>query len=578
MKTGALTLGKEVGQKEIREKNFLRYCGRYSFQKRIFNNGFHVFISILLVFLSATLSKAGEINAQSTIKKVTVFPGTALVERETTVKLIPGVHKIIIENLPGGVVDDSVRGWGKGTAKVKMLGVGITRKQLVRASDEEINRLQDKIEGVKDKLNEISQEKYILEIERTYLENVAGVFTQIFGKGIITGGAQGVKLAEMERILGSRLEASATKRKELEREERRLRRELETLEEELKKKTFVGQSENKTISVDVECLSGGNFDLSVSYLMNNAGWEPVYDIRVDSNKAIIEIVTKASVNQKTGEDWKQIELILSTALPQVSGEMPEPVPLLLKFYQPPTTDGYPRGGRAGLSGAAAPKLAESPPEEMPLEAPTAEVVTTETALEYKIAGLKTISADGKPLIVTIGKNSFSSEFRYITVPRENLYAYLQAKVKNTSENSFRKGTASVFMGGKFIGRTVLPQWSQGEQIDLSLGIDEGIQIRRKLISKKADTSLGKTTITYEWEIEATNNLQRAVSLRVYEAIPQSRHSDIDVKVFLQEPQPTEMEGDGKARWDLNLQAGQKVSIRIGYKIKYPSGKQVENLP
>lgn len=568
-------------QKSIPSKNFsfsrsfLERLRRPFYQKSFSNTFIHFLLSIILILLFAPLSKAGEISAQSTIKRVTVFPQSALIEREATVKLTPGVHKIVIENLPGGVVDDSVRGWGKGTAKVKLLGVGITRKQLVRASDEEINRLQDKVEEIKAKLTAINQEKYILELEKVYLENLAGVFSQIFGKGIITGASQGVKLSEMERMLGARLDASAVRKRELEEQERKLRRELEALEEELKKKTFVGESENKTITVDVECLSAGNFDLSVSYLMRDAGWIPVYDIRVDSNKGVIEIATKAQVKQKTGEDWKQIELILSTAVPQVSGEMPEPVPLLLKFYQTPTGEAERR--RMVVFGAA-PKLAEAEPEEMPLEAPRAQVIAGETAMEYKIAGLKSLSPDAKPLIVTIGTNSFSSEFRYIAVPRESLYAYMQAKVKNTSETSFRKGEASVFMGGKFVGKTTLPQWSQGEEIYLSLGVDEGIKVTRELLNKKTDTSLGKTTITYEWKIEITNNLQRAVSLRVYEAIPQSRHSDIDVKVFLQDPPPTEIEQDGKARWDLNLQPAQKVIIKLGYRIKYPAGRQVENLP
>lgn len=556
-------------------KSFVERFGKSLYQKKVSNTLIPLILSITLILLFAPLSKAEEISAQSTIKRVTVFPQTALIEREATVKLTPGVHKIVIENLAGGVVDDSVRGWGKGTAKVKLLGVGITRKQLVRASDEEINRLQDKVEEIKDKLNAINQEKYILELEKVYLENLAGVFSQIFGKGIISGTSQGIKLSEMEKMLGARLDASAVRKKELEGQERKLRKELEALEEELKKKSFVGESENKTITVDVECLTGGNFELSVSYLMRDAGWMPVYDIRVDSNKATIEIATKAQVKQKTGEDWRQVELILSTALPQVSGEMPEPKPLPLKFYQPPTAS---REGRRAVAFGAAPKLAEAPPEEMPLEAPSAQVIAGETAVEYKIAGLKTISPDARPLIVTIGTNSFSADFRYIAVPKESSYAYMQAKVKNSSPTSFRKGEASVFMGGKFVGKTTLPQWSQGEEIYLSLGVDEGIKVTRELVNKKTDTSLGKTTITYEWKIEITNNLQRAVSLRVYEAIPQSRHSDIDVKVFLQDPQPTEIEQDGKARWDLNLQPAQKVVIKLGYRIKYPAGRQVENLP
>ena len=75
------------------------------------------------------------------------------------------------------------------------------------------------------------------------------------------------------------------------------------MQEELNRLLHPGQTQQKSLSVDVECASAGSFTLQFSYIIYNAGWAPVYDIRADSKSGKIEIISKARVKQKTGEDW-----------------------------------------------------------------------------------------------------------------------------------------------------------------------------------------------------------------------------------------------------------------------------------
>ena len=52
--------------------------------------------------------------------------------------------------------------------------------------------------------------------------------------------------------------------------------------------------------------------IEVNYLVPNAGWIPAYDLRADNTSDPMTITYKARVFQSSGEDWDNIDLVLST--------------------------------------------------------------------------------------------------------------------------------------------------------------------------------------------------------------------------------------------------------------------------
>lgn len=534
--------------------------------------------------LFSTGAVADEIPADSRISNVTVYRDRALITREAVLNVKPGLHKIIVKDLSGGLQDDSIRGWGEGTAKMKLNGLNISRKELDKPADETISKIEAKIEEINIELAAVNQEKNIISVEKIYLESFAKSFIDVFDRGILTGESGAAKLTEAETYVALRLKDIANRTTELAKKARELERERKKQQEELDKLTHPGQSETKTLTVDVECVSAGNFKLQFSYIMYNAGWAPIYDVRAGAADGKIKIVSKGKVVQKTGEDWTGIELTLSSVSPQIGGDMPEPTPIILDLQQQ-----Y-EGGKqkSGLFAAREEKVAESadmgpqpPPPPMQageMTATTAQVISGETAVEFKVVRLRTISSDGKPNIVPIDEASFEGKLNHIAVPVESPFAYMQSKVKNTSGRSYLKGEANIFLADKFIGKASIPQWEPEEKIDIPLGIDEGVSVERKLINRKQDTSFGKTTIDYEYKIKIVNNRSSETSLKLYEPIPQTRNSDIDVAQNVIEPKPTEIEQGGKARWDLTIASGATINVTVSYRVKYPSGRQIENLP
>ena len=61
--------------------------------------------------------------------------------------------------------------------------------------------------------------------------------------------------------------------------------------------------EVRSVQVAIEAERDMRFDLDLSYLVQQASWEPTYDVRLSADGKEAELGDRAQVWQKTGEDW-----------------------------------------------------------------------------------------------------------------------------------------------------------------------------------------------------------------------------------------------------------------------------------
>ena len=69
------------------------------------------------------------------------------------------------------------------------------------------------------------------------------------------------------------------------------------------------------VIVSVKVAAAGPVHLDVKYLTSDVSWVPAYDVRFDSTARELAVEYYAEVWQRTGEDWSDVELSLSTAAP-----------------------------------------------------------------------------------------------------------------------------------------------------------------------------------------------------------------------------------------------------------------------
>ncbi|MBN1210359.1 MAG: mucoidy inhibitor MuiA family protein [Myxococcaceae bacterium] len=92
-------------------------------------------------------------------------------------------------------------------------------------------------------------------------------------------------------------------------------------------------------SVHVQLRHGGGAltraELSVEYFVPGARWAPSYQCRLSRDCRQVELVMRALICQHSGEDWRGVRLVLSTAAPMTWTELPEMAAIRIGRAQPP---------------------------------------------------------------------------------------------------------------------------------------------------------------------------------------------------------------------------------------------------
>jgi uncharacterized protein (TIGR02231 family) len=143
------------------------------------------------------------------------------------------------------------------------------------------------------------------------------------------------------------------------------------------------------------------------------------------------------------------------------------------------------------------------------------------------------------------------------------------------------GPVSVFfdqkmVGTAFIGEVILPDGA----LELSLGIDEGIKIERKLQKKYTDYAgvlRKETTVYFEYVIEITNGKSSEITLDLSDQFPVSRNEKVKVEMELPKVGDATISDEGIILWKIKFAPGVKKSIPVKFSVTYPKDLTISGL-
>ncbi|MBN2350673.1 MAG: mucoidy inhibitor MuiA family protein [Bacteroidales bacterium] len=275
-------------------------------------------ISILifcLLFSKVFSQELPEKEIQTTVSEVTVFIKGAQITRKKTVDLVKGKTVLKFMNLSPFIDSKSIQ--VKATGDVTVLSVSHQHNFMDKL--EKPNELID----LEVKLQEITDK---IQLENTYLDilNEELAFLQenrdIGGKNQETSITN---LKETSTFYSSRL--TALKLKEIERN--KTVSDLTKQKNDISKQinTLSGKKEFPTgeILVKVDTKNNSRASFEISYLVENAGWYPSYDVRAKNIDEPVELIYKANVRQDTKINWNDVHIKFSSSDPNNSGIAPE---------------------------------------------------------------------------------------------------------------------------------------------------------------------------------------------------------------------------------------------------------------
>lgn len=562
------------------------------------------FLLTLVLTLGAILApsrgQAAAVSVSSRITAVAVYPDRAVLTRQARVELPAGDSELVIDGLPAALVDESLQVSGKGTAAATLLDVTLRRTFLEAAADPRLRTLEDELAALQRDDEALAARLGQLDQQRSLLQRIENALTAPAAKD--SPGAR-PSLDEWQRLLSfqaENLSRLAGDQQSLQQQRTALAAKIAAVEaqlNEIKGRTSPRRSQ-KAAAVRVSATRAGTLDLVVSYTTPGASWSPAYDARLRAETRAIDVTYYGVLRNGTGEDWNGVALTLSTARPSLGGGAPtlspwivEPLRAMPTAYMADSAGGVVLKGsrRSAPSVAEAPVAAATASEEVEATVAQATVQTGLSSATFHIDAPLSLPSDRSTQKVVITTLTCPAELRYETAPKLIEATYLSASATNRSDFPWLAGPVNAFLGDTFIATSTLRSVMPGESFALSLGVDDGIAVKRRIVKRfSEDTGLTNSgrRITHEYVVTLTNNKKTAERVVLREPTPMSRDEKIVVKVVTpaerdigsaSAPKEIAREADGILAWRIDLKPGEKREVPIKLTIEHPADLNVTGL-
>jgi uncharacterized protein (TIGR02231 family) len=505
-----------------------------------------------------------------------------------------GVHPLVVASLPHTADRSSVRVAARGH-DLTLLNVEVQRRVAAEPRRESLAQLRADVERCRDAVNELDDADEAEGAGLGFLGHLSEAAATSLARALGAGRAGYDELSGMAGHLSASTATALARRREIAARKRVAQRELDAAVERLAGAEQPGPpAVFAEVCVLLEAAAATEAEIELTYHVTLASWRPLYDLVLDGEK--LKVSYLAEITQRTGEDWPEVTLVLSTTRQGQRQTLPELTPWYISRPQAPRPG--PMRARAA-SGAAMSMAAEPPAEgafgaEMALgqgvavataRRPAAKVLTAEpgrsesgAGLVYTVARPLAVPADGDPYKTLVASSEADARLDYLTVPVLAPEAYLRATVTN-GPLLLLPGQARIFHGAQFVGETHLDSVAPGEEFEVQLGVDDQIKVERKLRRRTTSKAvIGSTrTIDIAYEITVENHRDRKATVSVRDHIPVSTDGDIKVRPRETTPAPESADDLGELTWTLSLPAGESSSVRHRFTVEHPAQVTVVGL-
>ena len=189
-----------------------------------------------------------------------------------------------------------------------------------------------------------------------------------------------------------------------------------------------------------------------------------------------------------------------------------------------------------------------------------------------------ILSNGKPHSVALKEIKLPATYKYYAAPRVEKEAFLLAEIEEYSKYNLLPGEANIIFEGLYVGKTFINTNQTSDTLNLSMGRDKKISIKREKVVDKSGTKFlsSKKEQTFTFDITVRNNKKEAAQMLLKDQYPLSTDKEIEVELLESNSAKVNKE-TGILTWELTLQPNETKKIRISYKIRYPKDKIIDNL-
>lgn len=545
---------------------------------------------------------ADTMDVKAPISDVMVFADRAAITRTAAITLPAGAHVVSLSDLPAGLIPTSLKATGTSTGGGAVIGAirskMMSSAELVAPRERDLN---DQITKLKDERALIVADERATKARLDFLSKIGAAATTRTNEEM----AKTLTLKPDEWIVAADKLYTST-RDSLKASEgyaialRDIDKKIKALQDELNS-LKTGNTQSYQVQVPVEVASANtSLTLLVEYQVFGAGWAPIYDARLNTKTADVDLVQYGSVQQSTGEDWVNVKLTLSTARPSEAATPPALFPLWLRIIDPAqfgmVQEGMPASAPMMAKALRRNEMAAADSAEMAagtmaiapqaLMVRTAQIETGGYTANYRVPGLMTVMADGSAQKALIQNLKTSSRLMAQVMPALSDQAYIVARLTLGGDQPFLPGAINLFRDNTFIGESFHDLMRSGQEMDLAFGVDDKIAVKRSILADKAGTAgiiSGSKTMERLARTDIQNLHTFDIALEVKESIPVS--ADKRITVTLNDKDTTKgfvidekKDPKGVYTWPLTLKPNEKTSVQLGYTASWPADLNIQGLP
>jgi hypothetical protein len=290
----------------------------------------------------------------------------------------------------------------------------------------------------------------------------------------------------------------------------------------------------------------------------SAQWMPVYDVRVEtaaSGEETLVLDAFALLKNATGEDWRDVVLVVTTVRPKLS----EPLPELRRMVV------------SARAGAASQSLAIGASGGRTLHTGIDPSGSEEDQIEHTAPGKVDVPASGNPARIRLFGATLPADTRLEIAPLETTVGSWVASAANTSGKVLLPGLVRVFRGRSYAGRSQIGFVVPGQRFRLAIGHDAACRVERKVIRSAREEKLtGGCVERFSNRTSIENPGASRLRLLLRDRVPVSRTSDVTVKIVEQPSGLSIEEESGLTALEIDLAPRERKLLETVWTVKTPA--------
>ncbi len=536
-------------------------------------------------------ANAETIEATSTVSRVTVYTDGATIARTLSVSLPAGTNTLVLRSLPAGLDTNSIRVTGTGNAALGIASVDTKpspgdarpvvdatlekKLEALRADRDSVAGAIDAAEGQKASITRFGQaspERLGTEGKPLEIERWTDAWRAV-GRGL-------ADINESLRALRDKSKALSDDIAALER---------------ARPQTPRPGAPKRDVFIALDSAAAAKADLTVTYQVPGAGWTPTYDARLvtTGDRPKLDLVRRASVQQRSGEDWSGVTLALSTlrmrrgtAAPDLSTETLVLIDPFAEMERSASRVAPARARSAAESAdlarpaSPAPMVAAGMAEPKLAAAPIlASVDAGAYEATFTVPGTVDVPQDGTVKSFVLASRAIEPALGARTTPVLDPTAYLEAVFVNDDTVPLLPGDVTLGRDDTFVGRGRVALVPPGEKVRLGFGADDRIKVLRVPVTRKeSDPVMGSMRgETQDFRTIVKNGHTFAMRITLVDRLPVSASQQIAFTPLSTNTPPTEKIVDDKpgvSGWTYDYKPGEQREMRLGWQARWPVDREL----